>query len=182
MTHPMMLEGTMVSHTRQSHAPQLVIAIQSCIAGRVRAVIAQLKALAEDEVKHLKGSDRLWSRKNYVNDRLSGDLDLTALHLAAKAYSAHTKDRNLASVFNEMVGDLLAAGADPWLEVGARSSPCRGLGLNKTQGQTVVEVCEGRIPPALSAWIIEQTEAHWNLEGYRNKTTERVQLEVAVAA
>lgn len=177
MTNPMMLEGAMVSH-----APQLVSAIQSCSPGRVRSVIAQLKALADYEVKHLTGSDRLWALKNHVNDRLSGELDLTALHLAAKAYSAHTKDRNLASVFNEMVGDLLAAGADPWLEVGAKSNPCRGLGLNKTQGQTVVEVCEGRIPPALSAWISEQTEAHWSLEGYRNKTTARTLLEIADAA
>lgn len=139
-----------------SHAQELITAIQTCVPGRLRAVIEQLGRLSDDEVRHLPTKEQGWERKNYINDRLTGSLEITALHLAAKAYAAHSSDELLAAAFNEMVGDLLAAGASPWLEIGGRKYKQVVDGrviVRITPGQTVAEVCEGRMPPALTAWL-----------------------------
>lgn len=158
-----------------SHAQELITAIQTGIPGRLRAVIEQLSRLSDDEVKHLEGSQRLWSRKNYVNDRLPGGLDITALHLAAKAYSAHASDARLAAVFNEMVSDLLAAGALPWLEVGSKpiKETLGGREMARmSMGQTVLEVCEGKLPPALSTWIIANCDDNAGIKGFSEQKHE----------
>ncbi|MFY2764338.1 hypothetical protein [Arenimonas sp. MALMAid1274] len=139
-----------------SHAHELITAVQSCQPARLRAVIAQLQRLADANVKHLRGSERHWQRKTYLDDRLPGPLDLTALHVAAKGYAAHADDPTLAQVFDTMVQDLLEAGASPWLEVGAKQL-CGGLEgkalMTFAAGKTVAEVCDGRMPPSLSAWF-----------------------------
>jgi hypothetical protein len=142
-----------------SHAHELITAVQSCQPARVRAVIAQLQRLAEAEVQHLNGSQRHWQRKTYLDDRLPGPLDLTALHVAAKGYAAHADDPTLAQVFDTMVHDLLAAGASPWLEVGAKElrGGLEGKALMTfVPGKTVAEVCERRMPPSLSVWFAER--------------------------
>lgn len=131
-----------------SHAQELILAVQTCIPGRLRAVIEQLDLLAQAEIQHLPEAERLWKRKSYVNDRLPG-MGLTALHLAAKAYSAHTHDPKFAAAFNEMTRDLLAAGASPFLLIGGKGE----------EGMTVAMVCDGKLPPALTEWLSENSAA-----------------------
>lgn len=138
-----------------SHAQELINAVQSCQVDRLRAVIDQLNRLSDAEVAHLDGNDRLWARKSYLNDQLEGPLDLTALHVAAKGYAAYKHDSRLASIFNEMVAVLLEAGASPWVEVGA-TVVARPHGNQRNPGKTVPEVCEGKMPPALSEWIAKE--------------------------
>ena len=144
-----------------SHAQELINAIQSCQPQRLRAVICQLQGLAQADTSHLKrDDDRRWGKKCYINDRLTGALDLTALHVAAKAFSANTADQRLSKVFDEMVRDLLEAGANPWLEIGVRKKLRDGLGTSSiSTGKTVVEVCEGVLPPALQDWIQDHCDA-----------------------
>lgn len=152
-----------------SHAQELITAIQTCNPGRLRAVIERLNLLADDEVKHLAGTEKAWARKNYINDRLPGGLDITALHLAAKAYSAHASDKTLGPVFNEMVSDLLAAGAMPWLEVGSKPVKEKVGATTKirmTMGQTVLEVCEGKMPPALTEWVAANCDDNATIKGF----------------
>jgi hypothetical protein len=144
-----------------NHAQILINAVQSCDPQQVEAAITTLNALSDARVAHLKGSERLWNRRSHINDRLPGPLDVTALHVAAKAYAVHHQDLALAAVFNEMVANLLAAGAMPTLEVGARDMRHRVNGhetFDVVRGQTVVELCDGHLPPALKAWC----EEHWS--------------------
>lgn len=152
-----------------SHAQELITAIQTYNPGRVRAVIEQLNCLSDDEVKHLTGSERQWTRKNYINDRLPGGLDIAAIHLASKAYSAHTSDPSLAVVFNEMVKDLLEAGADPMQEVGKKTIKKMMGGhevVTLVPGQTAAELCEGRLPPALKQWFAENCDSNKAMTGF----------------
>ena len=170
-----------------SHAQELITAIQTCVPGRLRAVIDQLNRLADDEVRHLSGSERLWARKNYLNDRLPGGLDITALHLAAKSYSEHASDPYLGPVFNEMVSDLLSAGAMPWLEMGAKPIKVMVGGVYQSRmgmGQTVLEVCDGKVPPALTAWVANHCNDNSYIKGFvpkKHETTVR-HREACIAA
>jgi hypothetical protein len=145
-----------------SHAQKLINAIETCEPQRVRTVIAQLQRLAQEEVEHLAPGDQYWERRCYINDRLPGSLGLTALHVAAKAYASFHQDAALAAVFDTMVADLLDAGAVPWLEVGAqgvcRSSRGEPM-VVAVPGKTVLEVCEGRVPPSLAKWFTMKCDA-----------------------
>jgi hypothetical protein len=148
--------------TMTSHAATLITAIQSCNPRVVRDCIQALKAVSEAEVAHLpKPDQRAWGRKNHINDTWGG-LNLTALHVAAKAYSAHCADPRLAQAFDTMVGDLLAAGANPFLEAGGKK---QSAWINGTRivgapdgGQTTVELCEGKVPPALAAHLAQHCD------------------------
>lgn len=152
-----------------SYARELIDAIQSCSTQRLRQAIAQVQSDADKAVSHLPAVDQAWARqtRNPVNDALPG-LGLTALHVAAKAYSAHAHDRALAGVFNQMVRMLLSAGASPFVEVGAvyQEKWVRTQGADgqieerravaiKQHGLTVAQVCQGRVPPALTAWFAD---------------------------
>lgn len=144
-----------------SHAKTLIAAIETCEPRRLRAVIARLEDLAQAEVEHLAPGDQYWERRCYINDRLPGSQGLTALHVAAKAYASFHQDPALAAVFDTMVADLLHAGAVPWLEVGAqgvcRSSRGEPM-VVAVPGKTVLEVCDGRVPPSLARWIARNCE------------------------
>lgn len=159
-----------------NHAHTLILAIQSCEPDRLRQVIAQLDALADQEVSHLvKPEERALARRSKINDRVPDLLGLTALHVAAKAYSAHLTDPMLARVFNEMVQDLLDAGASPYAEVGATYKR-RWIGGEEIMGvevpgQTVAEVCEGRLPPALMNWFAALRRDDAPLSGHDKKTS-----------
>lgn len=144
-----------------SHAHKLIAAIETCEPERLRAVIAQLQRLAQEEVEHLAPGDQYWERRCYINDRLPGSLGLTALHVAAKAYATYHQDPALANAFDTMVSNLLDAGAVPWLEVGAQGVSRSSRGepvVVAVPGKTVPEVCEGRIPPSLAKWFAVQRE------------------------
>lgn len=137
-----------------SHAQELILAIQTNNPSRLRAVIDQLQRKANLEVAHISNNmDRAVARPKYVNDRLPGTLDLTALHVAAKLYATHCSNERLAGIYNEMVADLLEAGAAPSLEIGAVRGKRMVAGVEAItiikHGLTVAEVCEGKLPPAL---------------------------------
>lgn len=128
-----------------NYAPRLLAAIQTAEPDRLRALLA--------EIARCPGNPPAGEDAHPVNHRLADPLGLTALHLAAKAYSVHANDPRLADVFNTMVADLLEAGANPLMEMGARwgwtwvgSERIWGI---VQRGMTVAEVCERRLPPAL---------------------------------
>lgn len=155
---------------------QLIQAIQSCSCEQLRQVICNLEEESDQEVRRMQKGDRLWARRSKIDDRMPG-LGLTALYVAAKAYSAHSQDPKLAQVFDQMVASLLVAGASPFVAIGAtyrtrmvpvmskHSDPEIGtfLGGQKlgereetivvNPGRTVVEVCEGKLPPSLVNWF-----------------------------
>lgn len=94
-----------------------------------------------------------------VNQGLSGS-DLTALHVACKAYSHYARDPDLARTFDQMVQLLLDAGAVPGKE--AR------IGRERI---TSVMACEGRIPPSLQNYLSHRAENSWdrNVKSTSNK-------------
>lgn len=126
----------------------------------MQQVIARLKQIAEDEVAALKASkEQRWVRKNYVDSPLA-PLGLTALHVVCKAYSVHHADMHLGGLFDQMASDLLDAGANPYIEIGATYRPQSNrqgdmvLALDK-HGQTVAEVCNGIVPPSLKVFYAQ---------------------------
>ena len=121
-------------------AQELINAIQSCKPGLLRLVIARLQRQAGIDLSRVEPAARHRIKHNPVNAQLAQVMNLTPMHVAAKAYSAHEQDPDLASAFSEMVEDLLAAGANPWIEA------------TRPHG-TVAEVCEGRLPPALAQFF-----------------------------
>lgn len=131
-------------------AQELINAIQSLKPGLLRIVIARVQRQAGFDLSSLEPAARHRIRGNPINARLEGVMDLTALHVAAKAYSAY-RNSHLAPIFNEMVAMLLEAGANPWLEAGKATDS-----RFEPQGLTVAQVCERHIPPALAAFL----EAH----------------------
>lgn len=144
-----------------THAETLIAAVQSGDPSQVRAVLAHLQRLAEKAIRRLPAKERQWARRSYVDSRLPGPLGLTALHVAAKAYGAYRHDPNQAQAFDAMVADLLAAGACPWVEVGARGARVLANGeciFVASHGRTVVEECQGRLPPSLMRWIAEHCD------------------------
>ncbi len=124
----------------------LISAIQTCEPAKVAEAIAQLNAQADASVAHIDKADRAWEREriNPVRMSMPDMAGLTPLHVAAKAYSAHVHQPKLAAAFNAMVQLLLDAGASPWAAIGASA---------KDPGQTVVQVCQGQVPPSLLGWL-----------------------------
>lgn len=140
------------------HARTLIEAIQSLRPERLAQVIADLERQADLEVASLDPIERAWKRRNLVNDVLPG-LGLTALHVAARAYVAHRnpQDMKLARVFNNMVRQLLTAGANPAIAIGTTYKKQVVAGHTvftiDNPGRTVAEVCEGKLPPSLKRWF-----------------------------
>ena len=144
-----------------THAQTLIAAVQSGDPAQVRAVLAHLEHLADKHAQTLPLADRGWARPSYVDDRLPGDLGLTALHVAAKAYGAFLDNPAQAAAFDAMVADLLAAGASPWAEIGARGVRTTPLGqplMAAVPGRTVPQECGRRLPPSLVRWIAEHCD------------------------
>lgn len=123
-------------------AMKLIEAIQSCDPSQLSKLIATLGSANDREAQ--------------VNSTVPNMQGLTALHVAAKAYSAHSQDAKLAPIFNEMVRLLLEAGANPVMSVGTtyRKQVVAGFEVLSVvnPGQNVIQVCEGRVPPALLEW------------------------------
>ncbi len=160
---------------------QLIQAIQSCDCRKLREAIAELEQNREQETVDVEPINKAWAKRSLIDDRLTG-LGLTALHVAAKAYSAHSQDPQLAQVFNDMVQDLLKAGANPFITIGARYRTRTVAVMNKIEGGeignfyggkkigetqeqvlvdpglTVIEVCEGKVPPALAQWFVDNID------------------------
>lgn len=129
-----------------SPAHILIQAIQTCDPAQLAQAIATLQQQVAEQAKTLPAEDQSWARErnNPVRCTMPNMAGLTPLHVAAKAYATHTHRPELAYVFNAMVGMLLEAGASPWAAVGAR---------RRELGQTVVQVCEGKLPPTLADWL-----------------------------
>lgn len=142
-------------------ANELIFAIQSCNAETLRKALEQANDEADMAVAHLKQRHRKWERKNPVNER-STLLDVTPLHVASKAFSAHAGNRELSKAFNQMVQMLLDADGNPYLEAGAVMKRTRvgdRFVCVYVPGKTAVELCNGVVPPALQAWIAKRTAA-----------------------
>lgn len=135
-------------------AQELINAIQSGHPHRLRAVIEKLQRQAGIDLSQVDLQFRHSYKGNPVNDRLPG-MDITPLHVAAKAYSAHAHDPLNSWIFGEMVRDLLNAGANPIAVMGRTSRMARsGYGVVEAEeGLTVAEVCEGKLPPALASFF-----------------------------
>lgn len=144
-----------------SHALTLINAIQTCDRQQLRRAIRQVQAQAAlDDANKKRRKNMRSILPNYINDKLAGALDVTALHVAAKAYSQHAHIPHLARVFNEMVSDLLEAGASPGATVGARyqmrQCGAKMLPVCVDPGQTVAQVCGCNMPPSLANWFALQ--------------------------
>lgn len=124
----------------------LIQAIQSCDPVQLAQAIATLQAQVAEQAKTLPPEDQAWAceRNNPVRCTMPNMAGLTPLHVAAKAYATHTHRPALADAFDAMVGMLLEAGASPWAAVGAQG---------RELGQTVVQVCEGKVPATLQDWL-----------------------------
>lgn len=127
---------------------QLVRAVQSQSIRRL--------ALILDEFKRTYPVEGL--RYPHINQPLP-QLDVTALHVASRAYAVFFTDAKKRETFNTMVGMLLDAGADYQL---CQRSITKGFTHGKSyhryeqDGVSVWELCEGRVPPALQAHIFQR--------------------------
>lgn len=140
-------------------AQQLINAIQSSQPHRLRAVIETLQRQAGIDLSQVERQLRHTYSDNPVNDRLPG-LDITPLHVAAKAYSAYANDPLHAWIFGEMVRDLINAGANPVAVMGRTSRLGRNGydAVDAEEGLTVAQVCEGKLPPALAAFFAKHCD------------------------
>lgn len=130
-------------------AASLIAAIQTTDPAVLRAEVERLMA------EHHQAKRRSPSKTvpNPLDDTL-GALELTALHVAAKAYAVHRANPTLARAFDEMVQILLDEGANPALEIGVKRERRWLMGryvmMEVAPGQTVAEVCERHLPPSLT--------------------------------
>lgn len=130
-------------------AASLIAAIQTTDPALLRAEVERLMA------EHREAKRRSPSKTvpNPLDDTL-GALELTALHVAAKAYAVHRANPILARAFDEMVQILLDEGANPALEIGVKRERRWLLGryvmVEVAPGKTVAEVCERNLPPSLA--------------------------------
>lgn len=140
-------------------AQELINAIQSCQPHLLRAVIEKLQRQAGVDLSQVELRLRHVVKGNPVNDRLPS-MDITPLHVAAKAYAAHVDSPLHAWIFGEMVRDLLNAGANPVAVMGRTSRMARsGWGVVEAEeGLTVAQVCEGKMPPALADFFAEHCD------------------------
>lgn len=141
-----------IGHTVRTPVEALIAAITAC---NTQQLAQEIQALTLQEPT-LGGS----STNNPLDQQLPGSR-LTALHVAAKAYSHFRHDRNRAFVYNRAVELLLEGGANPYIEAlgnvtttYSNGKPVRVL----DGGVTAMEVCQGHPPPALSAWFAEHVD------------------------
>lgn len=144
-------------------APMLFRAIQSGDEDTLRQALEQLRTIAAvDEMLHdaqKHASSPAWKAPDLVNETY-GELGLTALHLACKAYAVrHSAGQaQVAGVFDAMVQALLDAGACPYLPIGRRLTPRFNPVSGRCElsvvdaGRTIAEECGRHQPPALRAW------------------------------
>lgn len=138
-------------------AQELIQAVQSLNPATLRAVIAKHQNLLGFDFSQVELGARHRYPANPVNARINGRLDLTALHVAAKAYSAYRHKPHMAKAFDDMVQILLEAGANPYIEAGkAKGSMFDGFSCGA--GLTVAQVCDGHLPPALASFIGEHCD------------------------
>lgn len=138
------------------YATDLIQAVQSCDPEVLQGVIQRIEAEAEWEwmeaytAPNRGGAAEVARKMNYV-DSTFGPMGLTALHVAAKGYAAHTKE--YGDVFNEMVRLLVNAGADPCLAFGQKRVMRSVAGIEVPvmvdMGRTIAEECKGKLAPAL---------------------------------
>lgn len=137
-----------------SYTKKMIDAIQSCRPEALRLVLRSMEQLPD--------------RVSVVNAHLEGPVNITPLHLAAKAYAAYADNPLLGCNFDRMVSDLLDAGACPWVEAGTKRWTTNS-GTTRTElGQTVVEACDGKVPPSLQEWIRGSVKEK-SLEGFSVK-------------
>lgn len=149
-------------HVGHSSAPtspalQLIEAINHGSTCALNHVIECLVERAQEEADARKIGR--WGT-NYLDAQLPGTR-LTALHVAAKAYAHYRHDRNQAWVYDQCVKRLLEAGANPFIE--ALGTVRRREVMGKTtsyldNGQTVLDVCNGVIPPSLKQWMADNID------------------------
>ena len=138
------------------YAVDLIQAVQSCDTDVLRGAIQKIEAEAEWEWMETYtapgrgGSAEIPRKVNYI-DSPFGPMGLTALHIAAKGYAAHTQE--YGQVFNEMIRLLIEAGADPCLAFGQKRAMRCVAGIEVPvmvdMGRTIAEECKGHIAPAL---------------------------------
>lgn len=141
-----------IGHTVRTPVEALIAAIQSC---NTEQLTQEIRALTPHG-KTLGGS----STNNPLDQQLPGSR-LTALHVAAKAYSHYRHDSNRAFVYNRAVELLLEGGANPYLEAFGtwRTTHANGRPVRILEGGvTAMEVCQGHAPPALLAWFAKYVD------------------------
>lgn len=144
-------------------APMLFHAIQSGDVNKLRLALEQLRVIASvDELRYdaqRHASSPAWKAPDLVNETY-GELGLTALHLACKAFAVRQAggQAQAAGVFDAMVESLLDAGACPYVPIGRRMAPrfnslsARWEIAVTDVGRTIAEECGRHQPPALRAW------------------------------
>ena len=138
------------------YATELILAVQSCDPVVLRQTIKRIEEEAEWDWMELYtnpkrgGAAEVARKMNYINSTF-GPMGLTALHVAAKGYAAHTQE--YGRVFNEMIRMLVEAGADPCLAFGQQWKKTLIAGFEVLalvdKGRTIAEECKGNIAPAL---------------------------------
>lgn len=138
------------------YATDLIQAVQSCDPEVLRSLIKRIEAEAEWEWMEAytapgrSGAAEIPRQVNYI-DSTFGPMGLTALHVAAQGYAAHTQE--YGQVFNEMIRLLVVAGADPCLSFGQRRVMRFVAGIEVPvmvdMGRTIAEECKGKLAPAL---------------------------------
>lgn len=166
----------------RSAAERLIAAIHTTEPQVLREVVDEL--LEKFQREREKAPLEAWFFRNPL-DATFGNLELTALHVAAKAYAVHSSNPHLAQVFNEMVQILLDGGANPAMEIGVKRDWRFVMGKHQwcevEKGQTVAEVCGRNLPPALAGWFakaVEETRGH---TGFLHSRETREAVSQAVA-
>ncbi|KGM54809.1 hypothetical protein N799_08645 [Lysobacter arseniciresistens ZS79] len=144
---------------------------QDELAARLDTAIASRRGEEREEACSLLGR----SRKTYVDDGLVSCMGITALHVACGNYVLHKEHR---AQFNEMIRDLLEAGANPCRAAGRKVANRAGHWVEVDPGKTVSEICRGNMPPALtdyfSSQVAEPVVNHRSENQMVDKRSERI--------
>lgn len=138
------LKQTPRKPTPQFYAEFLIEAIQARDINQLERLVQSIVQQTPDAVK---GS---WMKRYALINAGYGNLGITALMVASKSYAVHYNDIPTRNIFEAMVDILLDSGADPYVSADA------SLG----QAMNAITVCNGRLTPALRAYVKQAQEKH----------------------
>lgn len=148
------------AETERKHriATRLIEAVQSEDLQRLAVEVSRVKAIqAKETAGELARTGCL--ALGLIDAELANTGGLTALHVACGNYKLHPEKAN---TFDAMAGMLLEAGASAIKPVGERKEHVKrnGIGIVRTvdPGRTIAEVCLGRVPPSVTAWVAGHSE------------------------